>query len=89
MKNYVFSVFTNGSKTEIGMGFGVFSDDLDISLSIRLLNTCTDFQVVILQQGEFDNFLFVVRLLLYVYVYRLPAIKTLNSSDLKSKGFDD
>ena len=45
--DYVISIFTDGSKTENGTGSGIYSDDLDISLSLRLPNSCTVFQTEI------------------------------------------
>lgn len=37
-------LFTDGSKTETGTGSWIFSDDLDISVSLRLPNTYMIFQ---------------------------------------------
>ena len=47
MRDYATSIFTDRSKTETGTGSGVFSEDLGISVSLRLPNTCTVFQTEI------------------------------------------
>lgn len=41
------SVFTDGTKTEMGTGSGIFSDNLDISVSFGLPNTCIGFKAQI------------------------------------------
>lgn len=33
-RDYVISIFTNGLKIEKGIGYGIFSDDLNISVSL-------------------------------------------------------
>ena len=43
LNDYATSIFTDGSKTETDTGSGVFSDNLDISVSLSLTNTCTVF----------------------------------------------
>lgn len=44
MRYYAISTFTDGSKKETGTGSGVFSDDLDLIVSLRMPNTFTVFQ---------------------------------------------
>lgn len=42
---YANSIFTNGFKMETSTGSGIFFDNLYISVSLKLLNTCTALQV--------------------------------------------
>ena len=40
-------VYTDGSKTSEGTGSGVFLEDIDLRLSVKLDNFCTVFQAEI------------------------------------------
>ena len=82
------SIFTDGSKTETGTGSGVFSDDLGISVSLMLPNTCTVFQEEIYAINMAARKIGKLSLrtsVIDIYVDSLAAIKVLNSYVIKSK----
>ncbi len=75
-----FSIFTDGSKTETGISCDVFSDDLNISVSIRLPHTCTVFQAGIYAIDWEIELFSLCPSVIDIYVDRLTIIKALNNS---------
>lgn len=86
------SVFTDGSKMEMGTGSGVYSEDLDIRVSMRLPDECSVFQAEIY---AIDTAARIIRerdvgpTVISIFVDSLAALKALGSYTIRSKCFRD
>lgn len=80
-------MLTKGSNAETGIGFGIFCDELDISVSLRLPSTCTvpqmEIYVINVAAKKICQFSFCTSTLDSFF----PLKKTLISNEVKSNIF--